>query len=303
MDPFLELIQLLRPRATLVTRVEAGGVWGLSFKQREDLLFCWVERGACQLTRPGFEPLSLGTDDFLLIRTSTPFSLVSNPSVPAIDSEAVLAAAGSVAVLGDETPASVILRGGRFVFESANEQMLTGLLPQVVHIAAAADASERVRTLLRMNEAESTAPSPGSQFVVTRLMELMLVEILRGRASLSDSMQPGLMAGLADPVTEQALIAMHGEVARSWTTAKLARLCGVSRSALSARFSRVVGLGPIEYLQRWRMAIAKDELRRGTRNLNEIAFQIGFQSASAFSSAFKRAEGCSPRSYVGRDRQ
>ena len=300
MDPFLDLIRLLRPHATLWTRVEAAGRWGLSFRRYDDLLFCRVEQGSCELTRPGFDPLKLQTNDFVLVRTSTPFSLVSDGAVEIVDSETVLAGAGSVAILGGGNDLRTVLRGGKFVFDTANEQLLTGLLPQMVHIAATADASERVRTLLTINEAESTAPGPGNEFVIARLMELVLVEVLRGRAFGSDRAQTGLLAGLADPVTAQALVAMHREVARQWTTTKLARLCGTSRSALAARFARVVGLGPIEYLQHWRMALAKDDLRRGTRSIGEVALAIGFQSGSAFSTAFKRNVGCSPRQFAER---
>jgi AraC-like DNA-binding protein len=300
MDPFLDLIRLLRPKATLWAKVEASGRWGLSFRRHDDLLFCWVERGACELTRPGFDPLPLQANDFVLVRTSTPFSLVSDTGVAATDSEAVIAETGSVAILGDRNLPGTMLRGGRFVFDTANEQLLTGLLPQVVHVAAAANGSERVRALLTMNEEESSVPRPGSEFVIARLMELVLVEILRSQASGPNQVQAGLLAGLADPVTAQALAAIHSDVARPWTTAKLARFSGTSRSALGARFAKVVGLGPIEYLQQWRIALAKDELRRGTRSIAEIALAIGFQSGSAFSTAFTRSVGCSPRRFAER---
>ena len=297
MDPFLDLIHLLRPRATLWTRVDASGRWGLSFRQHNDVLFCWVQRGRCELHRPANEVLPLQADDFVLIRTSTPFHLVSEMGVEPTNSETVLKGAGSVATLGDGSGPSTLLRGGRFVFDTANEQLLTGLLPDVLHIAATADCADRLRTLLRMNEAESTQPRPGSDFMIARLMELVLVEILRGYA-LPDALKPGLIAGLADPVIARALAALHRDVNLSWTTQKLARLCGVSRSSLASRFGRLVGLGPIEYLQRWRMAIAKDELRRGVSSIGEIALAVGFQSGSAFSTAFTRAVGCSPRQFA-----
>ncbi len=302
MDPFLDLVRLLRPEATLWTRVEAGGRWGLSFRQHNDLLFCWVELGDCKLLRPDADPLSLQRNDFVLVRTSTPFSLVSDTDIEATDSETVIPRAGSVATLGvaDADRPSTVLRGGRFVFDTANEQLLTGLLPQVVHVAATANASERVRTLLSMNEAESNAPGPGSDFVIARLMELVLVEILRSRTFGPNPIRAGLLAGLADSVIAKALMAMHGDVAQPWTTAKLARACGTSRSALSARFSRIVGLGPIEYLQQWRIALAKDELRQGIRSVGEIALSVGFLSGSAFSTAFTRRVGCSPRHFIGK---
>jgi AraC-like DNA-binding protein len=91
---------------------------------------------------------------------------------------------------------------------------------------------------------------------------------------------------------------MHRDVTHDWTVSILARLCGVSRSTLAVRFREIVGMGPIEYLQRWRMALAKDELRRGTKSIGEIALAIGFQSSSAFSTAFTRAVGCSPKRFA-----
>ncbi len=298
MDPFLDLIYLLRPRATLWTRVEASGRWGLSFRQHNDVLFCWVQHGRCELLRSASEALSLHADDFVLIRTSAPFRLVSETDVEPTDSETVLKGPGTAATLGDGSGPSTLLRGGRFVFDTANEQLLTGLLPDVLHIAATADRADRLRMLLRMNEAESTQPGPGSDFVIARLMELVLVEILRGQAQTPVALTPGLIAGLADPVIARALAALHGDVSRSWTTQKLARLCGLSRSSLASRFTRLVGLGPIAYLQRWRMAIAKDEIRRGVSSIGEIALSVGFQSGSAFSTAFTRAVGCSPRQFA-----
>jgi AraC-like DNA-binding protein len=105
---------------------------------------------------------------------------------------------------------------------------------------------------------------------------------------------------LLDPAIASALLAMHGEIARAWNVAELARLCGVSRSGFASRFKDVLGVGPIAYLMHWRMAVAKDELRRGTRSISEIALAVGFQSASAFSTSFTRAVGCSPKQFAGK---
>lgn len=87
-------------------------------------------------------------------------------------------------------------------------------------------------------------------------------------------------------------------MAQPWTLAQLARLCASSRSGFSRRFTQVVGLAPMTYLQRWRIALAKDELREGRRSVGEIARLVGFQSSSAFSTAFTRTVGCSPRRFV-----
>jgi AraC-like DNA-binding protein len=300
MDPFLDLIRLLRPRAVLLGGgLDAFGQWGLSFRKRDDLLFCWVERGECQLVRADHAPIHIRPGDFVLVRTSAPFALTSDPSIKPMDSEmAVEAAKNHRLRLGAGTDRPVTLHAGKFLFDTANEDLLAGLLPQLVHIAAGEASLSRVHSLLTMKEMEARQPGPASEFIITRLVELILVEILRTKAPGLGEGHKGLLAGLADPTTAKALSAMHHDVAHSWTIAHLAKLCGVSRSTLAARFRAVVGIGPIEYLWRWRMALAKDELRRGARSIGEIAFSIGFQSSSAFSTAFSRMVGCSPKRFA-----
>lgn len=299
MDPFLDLIRLLRPSATLWGGLDGAGRWGLSFQRRDDLLICWVERGACLLTRPDSPPVQLRTNDFVLVRSSTPFTLTSDPTARPVDVETAVAGTQKTWLrLGEGEHSPMTLRAGRFVFDSANEDMLMDLLPQLVHIAAADASSDRLRALLTMNETELRRPGPGSEFVIARLIELILVEILRTPATHAGAEQTGLLAGLADRVISRALSAMHADVAHDWTVDALARLCGMSRSSFAARFRRVVGKGPIEYHLRWRIALAKDELRRGNLSIGEIALAIGFQSSSAFSTAFRRAVGHPPRRFA-----
>lgn len=300
-DPFLDLIQLLRPRATLWSRIDAAGQWAISFRKRDDLLFCRVVKGGCLLLRPRMAAVKLERDDFVLIRTSTPFTLASDRRAKAIDSEALVAATKSVLLrVGARGRPDTILRGGKFVFDTANEHLLTGLMPQVLRVHAGDTSSARVRALLEMNERESEQPGPGSAFVVSRLMELVLLEMLRGQKAGVDVRQAGLLAGLEDASSARALELMHGAVAHAWTVEELARRCGMSRSAFAARFRERVGCGPIEYLLDWRMALAKDALREGRQSVGEIALAVGFQSSSAFSTSFRRAVGVSPRGYVSR---
>lgn len=295
MDPFTELIGLLRPQATLWGRIHGTGKWGVAFRKRDDLLFCWVEAGECQLIRPRLSSLVLRTGDFVLIRTSLPFSLTSDPELHPEESEEIVAATGSTElVLGEALGQCTRLRCGRFVFETANKALLWDLLPSVIHVAADQPISWRVRSLLKMNDAEGLNPGPGNDLVVSRLMELTLLELLRYEVPRLDTSTKGLLSGLADPVIARALTAMHHEVVRAWTVAGLARLCGVSRSTFATRFRAAMGIGPIEYLSQWRIALAKDQLIRGTKTIGEIALSVGFHSSSAFSTAFTRATGCSP---------
>lgn len=304
MDPFLDLIGLLRPRATLWGGIEGRGAWAVSFRKRDDLLFCWLSRGECQLVRPRVPPLRLRANDFVLVRTDAPFVLSSDLSIEPIESEAAVARTKKTTLrVGSGAKSPVTLRGGRFLFDTANETLLTGLLPSLVHIPGNDTSSPRIRALMSMNEAESSHSGPGSEFVVARLMELILVEILRGARLSAQPQHAGLIAGLKDPIVARALSAVHRDVRKDWTVADLARLCGVSRSAFAVRFRTTVGMAPVEYLQHWRMALAKDALRLGTRGIGEIGLSIGFQSPSAFSTAFTRVVGISPRRFAASVRQ
>lgn len=180
MDPFTDVINLLKPRATRWGRIRGTGQWAVSFRKRDDLLFCWVEAGQCLLVRHGAPAIHLGTGDFAFIRTSSPFSLASGPDLEPEDSETIVAATRSTElVLGETTGSCAILRCGRFDFGTANEALIWSLLPSLIHIAADQQISWRLRSLLHMNDAEGQHPGPGSDLVVSRLMELTLLELLR----------------------------------------------------------------------------------------------------------------------------
>ena len=148
------------------------------------------------------------------------------------------------------------LLGGYFAFDSPDAALLASLLPAVVHVRGA----ERLSTLVRLVGDESSEQRPGRDLVLTRLVEVLLIEALR--AAPGDDAPPGLLRGLADARLAPAIRQMHGHVARSWTVAQLARTAALSRSAFFERFTRTVGLPPMEYLLAWRMALAKDLLRR-----------------------------------------
>jgi AraC-like DNA-binding protein len=300
MDPLLDCLRLLRPRAALFGGgFDAFGRWQLAFQKRHDLLFCWLETGECQLIRSGHDPVHLKTGDFALIYTSTSFILASDTSIEPVDSEVAVATSKRLRLtLGSGAERPVTVHAGKFVLEKANQDLLERLLPSVIRLASDDESLGRVRSLLAINQAEARQPGPASEFVSVRLIELMLLEILRHHQSRIGEEFSGLLAGLADRVTGQALTAMHLQVAHGWSVGELARLCGVSRSNFSRQFRSVVGIAPIEYLLHWRMALAKEELRLGKKRVAEIAFTIGFQSSSAFTTAFKRVVGCSPTRFA-----
>jgi transcriptional regulator GlxA family with amidase domain len=156
--------------------------------------------------------------------------------------------------------------------------------------------AERLSTLVRLVGDESSARRSGRDLVLTRLVEVLLIEALR--STPGEDAPPGLLRGLADARLALALRQMHADPARSWTVAQLAKKAALSRSAFFDRFTRAVGLPPMEYLLAWRMAVAKDLLRRHDYGIAEVAERVGYGSASTFSTAFSRHVGQPPSRYA-----
>ncbi len=150
--------------------------------------------------------------------------------------------------------------------------------------------------LVQLVSDESSDDRSGRDLVLTRLVEILLIEALR--ATSGDDAPPGLLRGLADPRLAPAIRQMHAQLSRSWTVAQLAKAAGLSRSAFFDRFTRVVGLAPMEYLLAWRMAVARDLLRRHDVGIAEVADRVGYGSASTFSTAFSRHVGLPPSRYA-----
>ena len=125
------------------------------------------------------------------------------------------------------------------------------------------------------------------------------METLRFRTESVDAIgQPGLLVRLADPLLARALRRLHSNVAHAWSVEELAREAGLSRSAFSERFSRKVGVPPMQYRIDWRIALAKAMLQRDALPLEAVAAAIGYQSASAFSTAFRREVGSPPSHFA-----
>ena len=158
--------------------------------------------------------------------------------------------------------------------------------------------SERAapRAATPANPPETRAKRPARELVLERLLEVLLIEALRSGTETTDA--PGLSRGLADERLAAALHALHARPAHPWTVADLAAKAALSRSAFFARFQRVVGVAPMEYLLAWRMALAKQLLRRREMGMDEVAERVGYGSASTFSVAFARYAGVPPARYA-----
>jgi AraC-like DNA-binding protein len=182
--------------------------------------------------------------------------------------------------------------GGYFDFGSPDAGLLVSLLPVLLHVRGI----ERFRVLVQLVDDEVRQQRPGRELVLSRLVELLLIEALR--STPGDDAPAGLLRGLADARIARALRHLHDEPARAWTVARLATKAALSRSAFHERFTRTVGLAPMEYLMGWRMAIAKVLLRAQGLAIADVAERVGYGSASTFSTAFSRHVGVAPGRYA-----
>ncbi|HEY4215564.1 MAG TPA: AraC family transcriptional regulator, partial [Gemmatimonadaceae bacterium] len=145
--------------------------------------------------------------------------------------------------------------------------------------------------------AESAETRPGSETMLTRMAELMFVEVVRRYVASLGTHQYGWLRGLGDSIVGPALRALHEQPTRRWSLQELAQTVGASRTVLVQRFSTLIGFPPMQYLTNWRLQLAADHLARGAGKVAVIAERVGYDSEAAFSRAFKRATGLSPSAW------
>ncbi|UVC09147.1 AraC family transcriptional regulator [Rhizobium sp. TH2] len=292
-DPLSEIITLLRPRTVFTKGISGAGRWAVRYSDFGHPSFCTVIEGSCRLAVDGQEPITLEAGDFVLL-PSTPGFIISGfePATPAfIDPKTAPAPTDEVRHGRPDGEPDVRLLGGYFIFDSRDVGLLVSMLPTLVHVRGAA----RLSTLMRLVAEEADEQRTGRDLVLSRLVEVMLVEALR---SVQGDAPPGLLRGLGDARLAAAIRLMHGDPARAWTMIELAKAAALSRSAFFERFTRAVGVPPMEYLLGWRMAIAKDLLRSHDVALADVAERVGYRSASTFSTAFSRHVGQPPGRYA-----
>ena len=295
MDPLSDVITLLRPSAAVSKPIAARGQWGFRYRSHDAPGFTIILKGQVWLTLESRDPVRLAEGDFVLLPTTPAFSLSSEPGVMCTPVEPRNEAVRHGEPEGEPDFAAL---GGTFTIERFNAPLLLALLPDLIHIPTSEGRTTRFGRLIGLLSEECVSDYPGKELIIRRMLEVLLVEALRWRSIGGDAVPAGFLNGMRDPSLARALQAIHSDVRAGWTVRGLAEIAGMSRSAFSMRFSQSLGCAPIEYVARWRMAIAKDALTRGVKSIGRIADEIGYESASAFSTAFRRRLGCSPGKFA-----
>jgi len=298
-DPLAAIVALLRPRTVLSKLVTGSGEWAVQYPSYGQPSFCLMVTGSCWLSVDADAPFLMEAGDYVLLPATPGFRMGSDLVALGQPTSGVKEpnAAGEVRHGRTDGESAVRMLGGYFLFDPTNAPLLLGLLPSVVHIKATDEGADRLAWIARAIGDETASQRPGADPVLVRLVEIMLIEALRWKPVAPSAPMTGLLAGLTDPRLSNALRHIHEDVSRRWTIEGLAHAAGMSRAAFAARFTRTLGIPPMEYLLRWRMALAKNMLWHDRLTLTQVADAIGYQSASAFSTAFSRCVGQAPSAF------
>nr|WP_276542742.1 AraC family transcriptional regulator [Rahnella perminowiae] len=302
-DPLSDVLALLKPRSYMSKGFEAGGAWSVQFPEHYQSIKCnAIITGECWLavdSVPGAVHLRAG--DCFVLPSGRPFRLASDLNIQPVDAGHIFQQSQDGGTVSCNGGHDFFLTGSRFAVSGPDATTLLAMLPPVMHISKESD-KESLRWAVERMMQELRDPRPGGLLIAQHMAHMMLVQALRMYMdNAAEGEGSGWFAALADKKLSRALNAMHENPAQRWTVQTLAERAGMSRSVFSQKFKLAVGSAPLEYLTRWRMLLAGDLLANSKEPVSAVALSLGYQSESAFSTAFKRTLGCSPRQYSQRE--
>jgi AraC-like DNA-binding protein len=310
MDPLAALLDGPRAHGAFLLRSVLTPPWSLRIEDRAPLTVVSVVRGEAWIVPDSADGVLLGEGDVAIVRGPDSYLVADHPSTPPQalilpGQECRTPDGGHLTELADlgvrtwghGTDGPVVLLTGTYGMEGELSNRLLAALPTVL-VLRAADWPNPVAGLLA---AEIGRDVPGQEAVLDRLLDLLLIAALRAWFDRPDTSAPAWYRAHDDPIVGQALRLLQHQPAEPWTVAKLAADVGVSRATLARRFAATVGETPMAYLTGWRLALAADLLRQHPETtIASIARQVGYGSAFALSTAFKREFGVSPQNYRAR---
>jgi AraC-like DNA-binding protein len=307
-DILADLLGSLRLSTIIYGRLELGAPWGLRFPRHPDAACLYVVgRGAARLEidpptdtpDAPVAPTVLNAGDVALLPNPGSHTLRDGEGSPLHvlgEGQCRGSSAAQPICLGGNGPRTMLVAGA-FRFGSAMRTPLFETLPPIIHISASdPEASPWLSATVQLIIAESASPSPGATVIISRLVDVLLVQALRSFIARKPCQEHGLRA-LADPQIGRALQLIHAQPAHPFTVEGLASAVGLSRSGFAARFSDLVRLAPLEYIARWRMTRAAELLRETDLPMMAVAERVGYGSEAAFNRAFKRWQGAAPATF------
>ena len=314
-DVLSDVLRVVRMSGAVFFRADMAGPWAarsvpgselartLFPTARQLLLFHVMEEGRTWIALDGAEPISCEAGDVVVFPYGDEHTLASDMTLPPMPMRLLLQQAmapgeGVHQISGGRGDERVRIVCG---FLHCDELLFNPLcrgLPPVIHVRAADEPpGSLLASLARSLVSEAGAARAGTSCLLSRLSELVFVEVLRRHMARLAPGQIGWVAALNDPLVGRALQLLHASPRVAWTVDELARRVGASRSLLADRFRLKVGQPPMQYLASWRLQLAAQLLREGTRGVASVAAEVGYESETAFNRAFKRHAGQPPAAW------
>jgi len=306
MDPLSDLLRVVRLDGAFFYAVEAAEPWSVETAAAKELSprimpgaehlisYHILTEGRCYAGVVGEEAVELAPGDVIVFPHGDAYVMSSGRAIPIgpdVNSSAPARYPHTV-LLGDQGPRGASFLCGFLGCDRRPFNPLLAALPRRMHMRGMSNAW--LGGFTRQLTEESSLGRPGSDTVLTRLAELMFIEVLRRYLDELPPGQTGWLAGLRDEVVGRALTLLHGQPGHPWTLADLAREAASSRSSLAKRFMDIVGQPPMQYLAQWRMQVAANLLAQSGAKIATIGAEVGYDSEAAFSRAFKKATGLAP---------
>ena len=264
------------------------------------VIFHLITEGECYVELPNATPLRLSAGDVVIFPQGDAHLMSSTPGLPPAKGahlDAVLARRPRQIYYGGGGPATRLVCGYLACDARLARMLLAGLPPLVRVNVRGSNAGVWLESSVRYALAEARSPRPGGAGVLAKLAEVLFIEVLRLYMNEQGEGRTGWLVGVGDRVVGTALNCLHKNPAHTWTLEELARTVGTSRSVLAERFQQMVGSSPMQYLTQWRMLLASNLLSRSNAPLASIAQDVGYQTDTAFSRAFRREFGAPPAAW------
>ena len=303
-DPLGEALHLLRLEGCVYARSELTAPWGVDLPPLVGhMMFHIVTSGHCWLEADGIDPVKLERGSLALVPHGLGHRLVHERGGESVDFfdlpiERITERYESLRHGGGGDECRLICVVVRF--DHAAAERLVDALPPVLHLDAWEGGDDRwLADTLRFIAREAESLRPGGETVITRLADILVIQMVRHWIETENDVELGWLAALRDDQLGRVIAAIHREPGAPWTLEELARVAAMSRSAFAARFTEIMGEPAMRYLTRWRLQLARTELRHGDASIAVISERFGYRSEAAFCRAYKREFDTSP----GQDRR
>lgn len=297
MDILAQVLDRVRLGGTLLFHFELGHPWNLALPQRPYAMFHYLSSGSATLSLGKGQELLMSAGDCVVIARGEPHKLYSDRrtrSFSVLDFDRSSAERGVVRHGGAQPHSTMIC--GKFTLARPSRGNVLELLPPVL-LLKPTEGGERLGEILRHIVSESASERPGQGVALSRLTEVLFVEVLRSWIKSLGPGEGGWIGAMADPHIGPALRLIHERPERPWTLDELGQHVGLGRSAFSARFTKLVGQSMYRYLIARRMSEAAFLLETSDEGIARIATIVGYETAAAFSKLFHRHHGVSPGRY------